>query len=98
MSGEEGKEKGDSPHIELIDDHPSARHDGDTSPGMRNSKGWDGKLRMERSATVTNPEVLSDPESDDENVLPGDELPADEGESHRSSREIVASYRARAKS
>ena len=67
-------------HIELIDDHPSPRHDGDTSPGIRNSKGWDGKLRLPKSAVITNPEALSDPEySDEDNVVEGEELPPDEG-------------------
>lgn len=71
-----------SPHIELRDDRPSPtreEEEGQTSPGMRNSKGWDGKLRVERSAVLANPEILSDPESDDENVLPGETVPADEG-------------------
>lgn len=72
--------KAEAPHIELQDDHPSPRADGQPSPGLRNSKGWDGKLRVERTAQLANPEILeSDPESDDENVLPGEELPADEG-------------------
>ncbi|KAK4100609.1 L domain-like protein [Parathielavia hyrcaniae] len=65
--------------IELVDDHPSPRHDGESSPGLRDSKGWDGKLRVPRSAVLANPEALSDPEySDDENVMPGDEVAADE--------------------
>ncbi|OLN81769.1 Protein phosphatase 1 regulatory subunit SDS22 [Colletotrichum chlorophyti] len=68
-----------SPRIELPEEEPgSPRTDGQTSPGLRNSKGWDGKLRVQRTAVLANPEVLSDPESDDENVLPGEELPADE--------------------
>ncbi|TDZ66062.1 Protein phosphatase 1 regulatory subunit SDS22 [Colletotrichum trifolii] len=68
-----------SPRIELPEEEEgSLRHDGQTSPGMRNSKGWDGKLRVQRTAVLANPEVLSDPESDDENVIPGEELPADE--------------------
>ncbi|KAK0748002.1 hypothetical protein B0T21DRAFT_406557 [Apiosordaria backusii] len=67
-------------HIELVDDNPSSRHDGETSPGLKNSKGWDGKLRVPKSATLANPEALSDPEySDDENVALGEEVPADEG-------------------
>ncbi|KAK0376468.1 protein phosphatase 1 regulatory subunit SDS22 [Colletotrichum limetticola] len=72
-----------SPRIELPEEDASAspRTDGQTSPGLRNSKGWDGKLRVQRTAVLANPEVLSDPESDDENVLPGEELPADEGKS-----------------
>jgi protein phosphatase 1 regulatory subunit 7 len=51
------------------------------TPSLRDSKGWDGKLRMPPSATaqVVNPEALSDPEySDEENVLPGDKIEADE--------------------
>ncbi|KAK1980801.1 protein phosphatase 1 regulatory subunit SDS22 [Colletotrichum cereale] len=67
-----------SPRIELPEEEGSLRTDGQTSPGLRNSKGWDGKLRVQRTAVLANPEVLSDPESDDENVIPGEELPADE--------------------
>ena len=68
------------PHIELVDDNPSPKHDGDSSPGLRNSKGWDGKLRVPKTAFLSNPEALSDPEySDEENVMDGEELPADEG-------------------
>ncbi|KAK1967995.1 protein phosphatase 1 regulatory subunit SDS22 [Colletotrichum eremochloae] len=67
-----------SPRIELPEGEGSPRTDGQTSPGLRNSKGWDGKLRVQRTAVLANPEVLSDPESDDENVIPGEELPADE--------------------
>ncbi|OHE93729.1 protein phosphatase 1 regulatory subunit SDS22 [Colletotrichum orchidophilum] len=61
-----------SPRIELPEEDAGAspRTDGQTSPGLRNSKGWDGKLRVQRTAVLANPEVLSDPESDDENVLP----------------------------
>ncbi|KAK4451663.1 hypothetical protein QBC34DRAFT_423654 [Podospora aff. communis PSN243] len=68
-------------HIELVDDNPSPRHDGENSPGLKNSKGWDGKLRVPpKSAVLANPEALSDPEySDDENVHEGEELAADEG-------------------
>ncbi|KAL2128406.1 hypothetical protein VTI74DRAFT_9225 [Chaetomium olivicolor] len=66
-------------HIELIDENPSPRHDGEPSPGLRNSKGWDGKLRVPKSALLANPEALSDPEySDDDNVIPGEEVAADE--------------------
>jgi protein phosphatase 1 regulatory subunit 7 len=67
-------------HIELVDDNPSPRHDGENSPGLRNSKGWDGKLRVPKSAVLANPEALSDPEySDEDNVAPGEEVAADEG-------------------
>ncbi|KAI1841407.1 hypothetical protein JX265_007445 [Neoarthrinium moseri] len=81
------KENGDaerrSPgrHIELVeDDAHSERADGDHSPALTDSKGWDGKLRLDRTALLQNPEAISDPEySDDENVLPGEEISADEG-------------------
>lgn len=67
-------------HIDIQDDRVAPREEGDASPGMRNSKGWDGKLRVPKSALLTNPEALSDSEySDDSNVLPGEEIRADEG-------------------
>jgi hypothetical protein len=51
-----------------------------SSHNIRDSKGWDGKLRIDRSALIKNSEALSDPEySDDENVLLGQEIDADEG-------------------
>ena len=44
------------------------------------SKGWDGKFRVERQVTLSNPEALSDPEySDPDDVLPGEQIAADEG-------------------
>ncbi|KAL1897376.1 protein phosphatase regulatory subunit Sds22 [Sporothrix stenoceras] len=66
------------------------------SPGLRNSTGWDGKLRLPKrdaspspteegadsngkGVVLANPEALSDPEySDDENVVPGEAIAADE--------------------
>jgi protein phosphatase 1 regulatory subunit 7 len=60
--------------------HPPQRNGGESSPGLRNSKGWDGKLRLPKNATLSNPEALSDDEySDEENVVPGEEILADEG-------------------
>jgi len=47
------------------------------------SKGWDGKLRVDRTPVLQNPEAISDPEySDEEHVIPGEEISADEGMSH----------------
>lgn len=43
------------------------------------SKGWDGKLRVDRKALITNPEALSDPEYSDEDAPPVDVIEADEG-------------------
>jgi protein phosphatase 1 regulatory subunit 7 len=51
------------------------------------SKGWDGKLRVERRPVLHNPEAISDPEySDEEHVVPGEEINADEGEFHNMQR------------
>jgi protein phosphatase 1 regulatory subunit 7 len=47
--------------------------------GLTNSQGWDGKLRMTpRSATLANPEVLSDPEYSDPEAPPVEQIEADE--------------------
>ena len=63
-----------------MDDPQSPRSVGQPSPGLRNSKGWDGKLRIAKSTHLENPEALSDPEySEDENVLKGEQIDADEG-------------------
>lgn len=70
-----------SHHIELVEaENHSERGEGQPSPGLRDSKGWDGKLRIDRNALLQNPEAISDPEySDEENVLQGEEISADEG-------------------
>lgn len=66
--------------VELVDDNNTTRNEDGPSPGITNGKGWDGKLRMPKSAVLSNPEALSDPDySDEENVVPGDEIDADEG-------------------
>lgn len=66
-------------HIEIPAGHEAPKEEGQASPGMKNSKGWDGKLRVPKSALLSNPEALSDPEySDDDNVMPGEEISADE--------------------
>ena len=49
--------------------------------GPVNSKGWDGKLRIDRRAEVTNADILSDPEYSDEDAPPVDQIEADEGKS-----------------
>ncbi|TGJ84513.1 hypothetical protein E0Z10_g4225 [Xylaria hypoxylon] len=82
MPDQVNKENGDATpsHVEvpLNEDQPETP---DTHPsnGPRDSKGWDGKLRIDRNAVLQNPEALSDPEySDDEHVVPGQEIGADE--------------------
>lgn len=46
---------------------------------LQDSKGWDGKLRVDRRAVVTNAEILSDPEYSDEDAPPVEQISADEG-------------------
>ena len=46
---------------------------------LQDSKGWDGKLRLDRRAVVTNAEILSDPDYSDEDAPPIDQIVADEG-------------------
>ncbi|KKK22595.1 hypothetical protein ARAM_007344 [Aspergillus rambellii] len=45
---------------------------------MKDSKGWDGKLRVEPKATITNPEALEDPDYSDSDAPPVEEIVADE--------------------
>lgn len=46
---------------------------------LQDSKGWDGKLRVDRRAVITNAEILSDPECSDEDAPPVEQIVADEG-------------------
>ena len=46
---------------------------------MRNSKGWDGKQRVDRNVLVMNPEALEDAEYSDSDGAPPEEIEADEG-------------------
>ena len=47
---------------------------------LKDSKSWDGKLRVGRKQLLQNPEAISDPEySDEEHVVLGEEISADEG-------------------
>ena len=68
-------------HIKLEEPEEAQHHSHDAESGqpLKNDKGWDGKLRVDR-ATLANPEAISDPEySDEENVLEGEVISADEG-------------------
>ncbi|KAI1392677.1 protein phosphatases PP1 regulatory subunit sds22 [Hypoxylon trugodes] len=81
INGETGHAVPSHPHhIEVIEDESrSEKGDNQPSPGLRDSKGWDGKLRIDRNALLQNPEALSDPEySDEDHVVPGQEIDADE--------------------
>ncbi|KAL4928535.1 putative protein phosphatase PP1 regulatory subunit Sds22 [Aspergillus undulatus] len=45
---------------------------------MKDSKGWDGKLRVEPKATITNPEALEDSDYSDPDAPPVEQIDADE--------------------
>lgn len=47
-----------------------------TTPTSRS--GWDGKLRVNKTATLQNPEALSDPDYSDDDAPPVDQIDADE--------------------
>ena len=57
--------------------------------GPRDSKGWDGKLRIEKRAVVTNAEALSDPDHSDEDAPPVEQIAADEGSANE---KLTVSY------
>lgn len=46
---------------------------------MKNSEGWDGKMRVEPKAVITNPEALEDSDYSDPDAPPVEEIEADEG-------------------
>ncbi|KAK2801247.1 Protein phosphatase 1 regulatory subunit sds22 [Emmonsiellopsis sp. PD_5] len=64
------------PPLPLPTTEPEPEPEPDTA--MRDSKGWDGKLRVERHAQLMNPEALEDPDYSDENAPPREEIEADE--------------------
>jgi len=68
------------PHISINGDDAEG-HDSPKSGGTpKSSSGWDGKLRIEKKAELVNPEAISDPDySDEEQVLAGETIEADEG-------------------
>lgn len=49
------------------------------APSPRDRQGWDGKLRVQKRAVITNADALSDPEYSDEEAPPVDSINADEG-------------------
>ncbi|KAH7389110.1 protein phosphatase-like protein PP1 regulatory subunit sds22 [Cadophora sp. MPI-SDFR-AT-0126] len=67
------------PHISITDPDSTDSADHDTPKTPRSSSGWDGKLRLEKNVELVNPEAISDAEyTDEENVLPGEQIEADE--------------------
>lgn len=74
------------PHISIQNEDAEGHEgQGSSKPSTpRSSTGWDGKLRIEKEkkAELVNPEAISDPEySDEEHVVPGETIEADEGTS-----------------
>ena len=68
----------DPPQAKETESTQQASSSGST---LRDSKGWDGKLRVDKQAVLANPEALTDPEySDEENIVPGEQIDPDEGE------------------
>ena len=56
----------------------------DSSPSrkassLRDSQGWDGKLRVGKKAEITNAEILSDPEHSDDDATLVEHINSDEG-------------------
>jgi len=79
MSSE--KENTTPPHISIQDDGEEGHGSPKANGTPRSSSGWDGRLRIEKDkkAQLVNPEAISDPEySDEEQVLPGETIEADE--------------------
>lgn len=50
---------------------------------LRDSQGWDGKLRMDKKAIFKNAEILSDLEDSDGEAPPVEQIVADEGKHRR---------------
>ena len=70
------------PHISIQNGDEEGHGSPKSNGTPRSSSGWDGKLRIEKEkrAELVNPEAISDPEySDEEQVLEGQTIEADEG-------------------
>jgi protein phosphatase 1 regulatory subunit 7 len=65
-----------APTPQSNEQHPA---DETTETAMKDSSGWDGKLRVDRHAVLTNPEAVEDPDHTDDEAPPVEEIDADEG-------------------
>ncbi len=84
MPGQGSDENGEESPSRVVEVASNEAHleqpDSQPSHSLRDSKGWDGKLRIDRNALIQNPEALTDSEySDADNVVPGEQILADEG-------------------
>ena len=70
--------------VQVTVDEPPAGENGTSSKAStpHSKSGWDGKLRVNKQATLANPEALSDPEYSDEDAPPVDQIEADEGKAY----------------
>lgn len=59
---------------------PSAHLPTNHSSSLAGINGWDGKLRLDKRAVLSNPEALSDPDYSDEDAPPVEQIDADEGQ------------------
>ncbi|KAI3340012.1 hypothetical protein F4824DRAFT_432311 [Ustulina deusta] len=83
MPGQGSDENGEESPSRVVEVASNEAHleqpDSQPSHSLRDSKGWDGKLRIDRNALIQNPEALTDSEySDADNVVPGEQILADE--------------------
>ena len=49
------------------------------SSALVNGKGWDGKLRVEKRAVISQSDTLSDAEKTEDDPVPVEQIVADEG-------------------
>lgn len=75
MSAQDAFEDANQESSDQTDNHTSISQ----SSTLRNSEGWDGKLRIQnKSAVLANPEALSDPDYSDPDAPPVEQIDADE--------------------
>ncbi|KAL1605119.1 protein phosphatase regulatory subunit Sds22 [Paraconiothyrium brasiliense] len=73
--------QGKAPRIDPAVDAAGETHDAEIKKGPRDSKGWDGKLRMDKSVLVNGKDQDAESEADDvseDEGPPPEQLPADE--------------------
>lgn len=66
---------------------PTIRPNGSS---LRDSQGWDGKLRMDKRAIITKAEVHSDAEYSDEDAPAVEQIGADEGQRVRDTFDVFS--------
>ena len=64
---------------DMAEEHPETNGNSSKSSTPTSKSGWDGKLRVNKQATLANPEALEDPDYSDEDAPPPERIDADEG-------------------